>query len=41
MSEPVLVKMFEVAVMDDTPLPAALEDELLRISTARCPATTS
>ena len=28
--EPHLVKMFEVAVMEDTPLPAALEDELLR-----------
>lgn len=30
MWEPHLVKMFEVAVMEDTPLPAALEDELLR-----------
>jgi rfaE bifunctional protein nucleotidyltransferase chain/domain len=30
MWEPHLVKMFEVAVLEDTPLPAALEDELLR-----------
>ena len=28
--EPDLVKLFEVAVMEDTPLPAPLEDELLR-----------
>jgi bifunctional ADP-heptose synthase (sugar kinase/adenylyltransferase) len=28
-SEPTLVKLFEVAVMDDTPLPAALEDQML------------
>jgi len=28
-SEPGLLKMFEVAVMDDTPLPTALEEELL------------
>jgi bifunctional ADP-heptose synthase (sugar kinase/adenylyltransferase) len=28
-SEPGLLKLFEVAVMDDTPLPAALEDQML------------
>jgi bifunctional ADP-heptose synthase (sugar kinase/adenylyltransferase) len=28
-SEPALLKLFEVAVMDDTPLPAALEDQML------------
>ena len=37
-SEPSLLKLFEVAVMDDTPLPAALEDEMLAHLEAALPA---
>jgi bifunctional ADP-heptose synthase (sugar kinase/adenylyltransferase) len=37
-SEPALVKLFEVAVMDDTPLPAALEDQMLAHLDAALPA---
>jgi len=37
-SEPALLKLFEVAVMDDTPLPAALENEMLAHLEAALPA---
>lgn len=37
-SEPALLKLFEVAVMDDTPLPAALEDQMLAHLEATLPA---
>jgi rfaE bifunctional protein kinase chain/domain len=37
-SEPALLKLFEVAMMDDTPLPAALEDEMLAHLEAALPA---
>jgi bifunctional ADP-heptose synthase (sugar kinase/adenylyltransferase) len=37
-SEPALIKMFEVAAMDDTPLPAALEDQMLAHLEAVLPA---
>jgi len=37
-SEPALLKLFEVAVMDDTPLPAALEDQMLAHLEAALPA---
>ena len=39
MWEPHLVKMFEVAVLEDTPLPAPLEDELLRYLDGALPTT--
>jgi bifunctional ADP-heptose synthase (sugar kinase/adenylyltransferase) len=37
-SEPALLKLFEVAVMDDTPLPAAVEDQMLAHLEAALPA---
>lgn len=37
-SEPALLKMFEVTMMDDTPLPAALEDQMLAHLEASLPA---
>lgn len=37
-SEPALIKLFEIAVMDDTSLPAALEDQMLAHLEATLPA---
>jgi bifunctional ADP-heptose synthase (sugar kinase/adenylyltransferase) len=39
--DPFLIKMFEVAFLDDTPLPAALEDEMLAHLDGALPVPTS